>query len=206
MTLLAKLIGWLAPYLLWVVGGAGIAAAGYGGVMHLERDAARKATVEAKAETKKVNDDWTLDKARRTQVALDAEIQQRNKEQGWQAQIKGAQDELDHLKADNAKKLAAFAARASHDLADNTRLRADLAAFAAGGGSGSQDTAASASQRAAALALLLADALRLEDATLLAGAKSTSAAEGNGDAVRALLKAWPHDDESMSPGNVKLGS
>ena len=68
-------------------------------------------------------------------------------------------------------------------LADNGRLRDEIDAFARGRGV-SDDSAAAASERAATLGLLLAEALR-------ADAESANDAERNADAVRAVLDAWP---------------
>jgi dienelactone hydrolase len=69
-------------------------------------------------------------------------------------------------------------------LADAGKLRDDIAAYASGGGGTPDNPGPSASARAAALGVLLADALRT-------GAESAAGAETSGDAVRALLAAWP---------------
>lgn len=68
--------------------------------------------------------------------------------------------------------------------ADSERLRDQLAAYAANSGGTAPDTVATASERAATLGQLLADALRSD-------AARTADAEANADAVRALLAAWP---------------
>lgn len=182
--LLSRIAGWLAPSLWYVVAAAFASALAWGGVMHWQRDTARH-------ETQEVRDAWTLARAQATQAALDAEVKARAKEQADADKLKGVQDAYDALQIDTSKKLAVAAAHSSAALADNGRLRDALATYAAGSGAGAQDTAAAASQRAAALGLFLAEALRLDDETLLAGSECAGAAESAGDAVRAFLKAWP---------------
>ena len=68
--------------------------------------------------------------------------------------------------------------------ADSVRLRDQLAAYAANSGGAAPDSLTAASERAAILGRLLAAALQ-------ADADSTADAEANGNAVRALLAAWP---------------
>jgi len=126
------------------------------------------------------------------ELRAQADKEYRAKEIGWIAALKEQQDVYDRQNAANAKALAKSLAATNRSLADNERLRVDIAAFAANGGRPpGDDTVASASARAAALGLLLAEALRLDDETLLASAESSDAAERNGSAVRALLGAWP---------------
>lgn len=150
----------------------------------------------SKAETVEVRNAWTLDKAQRTQVALDAETKARAKEQANAVKLKEVQDAYATLQISHASALAAQRVA----LGDNGRLRTALAAYASGGGQAGQDTAAAASERAARLGSLLASALQ-------ADAEHASAAEANADGIRALLAAWPHDDdESISLGKLKLGS
>lgn len=199
IALLGKITGFFSTYLLDLALAVIVALALWGGVQ------THRVTL-AEAKTVKVQNAWDLDKAQRTQVALAAQTAFRAKEQGWQAQLTKAQGDYDALRTQDAQKLAAYAASSRAALADNGKLRGQLAAFAAGGGAAGQDTVAAASGRAAALGLLLADALRLDDEALLAGSESAGAAESTGNAVRTLLKAWPHDDDSTSLGKLKLGS
>ena len=103
-----------------------------------------------------------------------------------QAVKEQAQHEYDAAQTRNASALAA--ARA-----DSGKLRNQLAAFAAGSSSAAPDTVAACDQRAAALGGLLAAALQSD-------AERTAAAEGNGDAVRTLLAAWPTErSPSVTP-------
>ena len=143
------------------------------------------------AETQECVNANALDRANQTAVALDAATKYLAHSQALQTQVKEANDELSSLRKAHAARLVRAVAAASRDLADNARMRDELAVFAAGGGAAGGDTAASASARAAALGLLLAEALRLDDETLLAGAEAAGAAEAQGDNVRALLKTWP---------------
>lgn len=122
--------------------------------------------------------------AEQTRRALAESEANRAKEAGYLKAIEAQRIIYDVLEKKNAAALAGQRIA----LADSGRLRDDIAAFAANRGSTSEDTAASASQRAATLGLLLAEALRT-------GAESTGAAESSGDAVRTLLDSWPRDTE-----------
>jgi hypothetical protein len=131
-----------------------------------------------------------IDVGERLRAKADQEY--RAKEAGWITALKEQQDAYDQQNAASAKALAKSMAVANRSIADNARLRVDIAAYAANGGRpAADDTVASASARAGALGVLLAEALRLDDETLLASAESADAAERNGSAVRALLSAWP---------------
>lgn len=73
--------------------------------------------------------------------------------------------------------------------AERDRLRDDIAAFAAGGRSPTEDTLAACRERAAALGALLEDGLQVQ--IDLAAAASTHAAD-----VRALRASWPTSGEA----------
>jgi len=150
-----------------------------------------RANINAK-ETQECKDKATLDMANHTKTALEAATKYRAAEAAWKFQLRSAQDEYNEREKQGAKKLAAFAATASAALLANGKLRDDIAAFARGGGP-AVDTAAAASDRAARLGLLLSEALRLEDETLLVAAESAGGAESAGNAVRTLLNSWPKD-------------
>ena len=70
------------------------------------------------------------------------------------------------------------------------QLRVAAADYAAGGGTGADDTATACRERAAALGRLLVDGVQLQDE--LAGA-----AEDHAAGVRALLRGWP--DQRTTP-------
>ena len=118
-----------------------------------------------------------------TSKALAAEADFRKREADMQARVTTAEESYAQLQTQHAHVLVA-----QRDLlAERGQLRQQIAAYAAGpagGGGSAPDTAAAASERAAALGGLLAEALR-------ADAESAAAAEGNADAVRTLLAAWP---------------
>lgn len=118
--------------------------------------------------------------ATQTRLALAESEKVRAKEAGFLQAIEAQRIIYDALQKKNATALAGQRAA----LADAGQLRDDIAAFAANRGGTTEDTAAAASHRAAALGLLLAEALRT-------GAESAAAAESNGDALRAVLEAWP---------------
>ena len=160
----------------WLLPVVGIAAV----ALVLALGVQTKRVAWAKAETQQLKDAWTLDRAQRTQVALDAATQYRNAEAAYQAEVKGAQDAYATLQSRHARAIVA-----SRDaLAESGRLRGELAAYAAGSGGAPGDTCAPDRDRAAALAGLLAEALR-------ADAESAASAENNGDALRTVLMAWP---------------
>ena len=118
--------------------------------------------------------------AQQTRLALAESEKVRAQEAGYLKAIEAQRIVYDVLQ----KKHAAALAGQRDALADAGELRGAIAAFAANSGGAGEDTAAAASQRAAALGLLLAEALRT-------GAESAAAAESSGDAVRAVLEAWP---------------
>lgn len=133
----------------------------------------------AKQETAEVQKAWTLDRANATAAALVETEKYRALEALMQSAKEQAQHEYDAATTRNAGRLAT--ARAGAD-----KLRNQLAAYASNASSAAPDSVASCDQRAAALGELLARALQSD-------AGHASAAESNGDAVRALLAAWPHD-------------
>ncbi len=110
----------------------------------------------------------------------------RQREAALQARATTAEERYAALQPQHARLLVA-----QRDLlAERGQLRNAIAAYAAGSGGAAPDTAAAASERAAALGGLLAEALR-------ADAESAAAAEGNADAVRAILAAWPSDGAAV---------
>lgn len=184
---MSLLLGWLSKY-LW----AGATVAALGLVLALGVQTHRLAI--SKAETVEVQNLRTLEKAQATQVALDAETKALAKEAADATKLKEVQDAYTALQTTHTDALAAQRVA----LADNGRLRTALAAYASGSGQVGPDSIAASNQRAAALGALLATALQ-------ADAEHASAAEANGDGIRALLAAWPHDDESISLPKMKLG-
>ena len=171
MTILAKIASFFWSYLLELVIAILIGVAAWGGVMQWQRDAARR---EVQAE----KDARAIDKAAATTAALVAT----NRYRALSDQLQQVKDEAQHAYDAAQTRNAAALAAAS---AGNDRLRSQLAAYAAGGGGAADDTVAAASERAATLGGLLAAALQSD-------AQHAADAESNGDAVRALLKAWPH--------------
>ena len=133
----------------------------------------------AKAETVEIQNAWAVDRANAQSAALKATNEYRAKEAEYQSRITGAQDEYNRLQAEHAKTIVAHRAA----LADAGKLRNEIAEFARSGPA-SGDTVAAASERAATLGLLLAEALRVS-------AEGAIDAESNGDALRAVLDAWP---------------
>ena len=120
--------------------------------------------------------------AAQTRAALEESEKNRATEAGYLQAIEAQRIIYDALQKKNAAALAGQRVA----LADAGKLRDQIAAFAANRGSSTEDTAASASARAATLGLLLAEALRTS-------AESTGGAESSGDAVRTLLDSWPRD-------------
>jgi len=120
--------------------------------------------------------------AQQTRLALAESEKVRAQEAGYLKAIEAQRIVYDVLQ----KKHAAALAGQRDALADAGELRGAIAAFAANSGDTATDTAAAASQRAATLGLLLAEALRV-------GAESAAGAESSGDAVRALLDSWPRE-------------
>lgn len=175
------------PGSLWIWGAVAalvLALASWGGVEHW------RANSNAKETTACINAGILKD-AQQTAVALDAAQKYLAHSKALEDKVKEGQNENAELQRVHAERLVRAVATANRALADNGRVRAELAAYAAGGGAAGGDTAAAARERAAALGLLLAEALRLDDEALLAGAEATGAAESQGDNVRALLKVWP---------------
>jgi len=120
--------------------------------------------------------------AKQTKVALEESEKNRAKEAGYLKAIEAQRIIYEVLQKKNAAALAGQRIA----LADAGELRDQIAAFAANRGSSTEDTAASASARAATLGVLLAEALRTS-------AESAAGAESSGDAVRTLLDSWPRD-------------
>lgn len=125
------------------------------------------------AETEALRADYTA-------KAASASESYRQREADLQARVNNAEERYAALQPEHARLLVSQRAL----LAEHGRLRDAIAAYAAGSGGTAPDTAAAASERAAALGGLLAEALR-------ADAESAAAAEGNADALRAVLEAWP---------------
>lgn len=98
----------------------------------------------------------------------------------WRAQRKGAQDALDRER----KEWGTIGSRLAAVDADRGRLRDALAAYAAGGVSPADDSAAACRERAAALGDVLGEMVR-------GYAQCTAAAEDHAAGVRALQVAWP---------------
>jgi Lon protease-like protein len=120
---------------------------------------------------------WATARAQAAEEASKAAESYRQIEQQLAATKEKAQDDYNAAQRKNAAALAA-------ERAGNERLRNQLAAYAAGSGSATEDTVAACSSRAATLGSLLDKALR-------ADADSAGDAEANGDSVRAILAAWP---------------
>lgn len=129
--------------------------------------------IRGHAETEILRADYTA-------RAASASADYRNREAALQARADTAEDRYAQLQPEHARLLVAQ----RNLLAERGELRNAIASYAIGGSGAATDTAAAASQRAAALGQLLAEALR-------ADAESAADAESSGDAVRALLAAWP---------------
>ena len=166
--LLSKFMGYLLPGVAIVLAVALLAV----GVQTHRVKIAKQATAE-------VQKAWTLDRAQATAAALVETERYRALETLMQSAKEQAQHEYDAATTRNAGRLAT--ARAGAD-----KLRNQLAAYASNASSTAPDSVSACDQRAAALGELLARALQSD-------ASHASAAESNGDAVRALLAAWPHD-------------
>ncbi len=162
-----------SPLLMRLAGGAILAMAAWG-VWEWRWSAGFGAGVKDQKAKQAVID------AAQTTKALAQSEKHRATEAGYLQAIEAQRIIYDVLQKKNVAALAGQRAA----LADAGKLRDDIAAFAANSGGPAEDTAAAASQRAAALGLLLAEALRT-------GAESAAAAESSGDAVRAILEAWP---------------
>lgn len=150
-----------------VVGAAGIKVHGYGNT----REAAGYNRGHAETEALRVAYIAT---------AASATADYRQREETLQHRVNAAEDNYAALQPEHARLLVAQRSL----LSEHGQLRDAIAAYAARSSSAAPDTAAAASERAAALGVLLAEALR-------ADAESSTAAEANGDAVRTLLAAWP---------------
>jgi hypothetical protein len=169
---------------LWIAGGAAVLVASLIGSCEVQTGrlhTAQKALVTEKTERKAEHDAAEA-------AALKASAEYRAREQVLQVRVTTAEGTYAALQTVHAR--AIIASRAM--LADNGELRNQITTFAAGGGRAGEDTAATASRRAAALGQLLAEALR-------ADGESSNGAESNGDAVRALLAAWPQDIKRTVP-------
>ena len=182
--MISWILGRLGSYLWPVVGAAFVAVTLAAGVQ-------TKRVTWAKAETQQVKDVAMLDRAQRTQVALDATEKVRVLENEYRAKL----EEANHaLSAENDKNTATRLAldRANRALADSdNRLRDALTSYASGSGLTPSVAAASASQRAAALGTILAEAIRLDDEAMQLEAELAEAAESASADVRALMLAWP---------------
>ena len=171
---------WALIPLPWRIGGLLVLLALVGGYHLLavhQADAAgfRRGSAEVQGR-------WDAERVRLYAVAASAAADYRNRERELQARVETAEDRYARLQTEHARALVA-----QRDLlADRGRLRDEIAAYAAGSGRTAPDTVAAASERAATLGVLLAEALR-------ADAESAAAAEGHADAVRALLNAWPSE-------------
>ena len=130
----------------------------------------------AKSETQEVRNAWAAASARATSEALALSEKYRATTQQLQAKVDDAERSYATLQAVHARELV----RAR---ADVVSLRDKLAVYARSSDPAS-DTQAAASERAAVLGGLLAEALR-------ADAESAADAEANADAVRTVLDAWP---------------
>lgn len=165
--------GWISHY-VWA-GAAVVAAA-----LLLALGVQTHRVKIAKAETAQVKVAWAAQREQATAAAMKAQTEYRAIEAQMQAQSEKSYRDYQAAQSRNESALAA--ARDGTD-----KLRSQLAAYASGSGQAAPDSIAAASERAARLGELLASALR-------ADAEHASAAESNGDAVRALLAAWPHQD------------
>lgn len=173
----------LAPW-KWI--GVGLVMLGLVGVIGVDRiQIAGLRTVVA--DGKRAMSDLLREQARAAFVASEG---YRKKEAADRQRVEDSENAYRTAQAEWAKRLAREVSQSRAAIADNDGLRADLASFARGRDPAS-DTVAAAGERAAALGLVLAEALRLEDETLLVAAEATGGAESNGDAVRTLLSAWP---------------
>ena len=123
---------------------------------------------------------WTAADLVASQVAITTAAEYRQREAEQAARTTTAEDKYAALQPIHARLLVAQRSL----LAERGELRGAIEAYAAGSGRAAPDTAAAASERAAALGLLLSEAL-------LADAESSTAADSSADAVRALLEAWP---------------
>ena len=134
--------------------------------------------------TAEVTAKWTAQNLQLTAAAVVVQEKYRATETALREAVERQRIIYDALQQKHSTDLAGQRAA----LADAGRLRIDITAYASGSGRTPDNPGPSDSARAAALGLLLADALR-------ASAESTAGAESAGDAVRALLAAWPR-----SPG------
>lgn len=170
--MIGRLVAWVMPYAWPLVAAVFLALAAGASVQTLRLAHAQREVAEVQAA-------WAGDRAQAAERARAKEAEYRAKEAADEARVKAKEEAYAELQKLHAAALAGQRAA----LADNGELRNALAAYARGGDPAS-DTQAAASDRAAALGELLARALRLD-------AEHAAAAESNGDAVRALLEAWP---------------
>lgn len=121
-------------------------------------------------------------RAQVTQAQVDANARVAAVEEAWRIQRKAADMEAQRAREDNDRRLRAA-------LRDADGLRAQLRAAMDAPIPPGSDPAATYRDRAAACGELLADALR-------AHAQRTGEAEAHAGDVRALLDAWPTNQES----------
>ena len=180
----ATLIASVLPYRWLAIGGLV-------GALVLSIGVQTKRVTWAKAETQQVKDAWTLDRAQRTQVALDAATKYRAAETTYRENLKGAEDALAVEKEHNARTRSdlesANRARADSD----ERLRDALSTYAASRDRTPDNPGATDSERAVQLGKLLAEAIAIDDEAVQLETELAEAAESTSADVRALLKAWP---------------
>ena len=170
-----------APFRLAIGASAAIAAVGTAVVWLHGRESAADARGYSRGHAEAV----ALRADYETKAASAAE-DYRQREAALQARATTAEKSYAALQPEHARLLVAQRSL----LAERGQLRDAIAAYDAGSGGTAPDTAAAASERAAALGGLPAEALR-------ADAESAAAAEGNADAVRAVLAAWPSDGAAV---------
>ena len=182
--MITALIASALPYRWMIIGGLV-------GALVLSIGVQTKRVTWAKAETQQLKDAWTLDRAQRTQIALDAATKYRQAETAYRANLDEANHALSAEKGQNTATRLALD-RANRALADSdNRLRDALTSYAAGSGLTPSAATASASQRAIDLGRLLSEAIRLDDEAVQLETELAEAAESASADVRALLKAWP---------------
>lgn len=164
----------VVPFRWYAIGGVALVVMGYVAMLNVDIAHLRAKLAEANATFA----DYRREQARAAFVASESN---RKREGELRAQVETAQHAYADLQAEHARAIVAQ----RRLLADNGKLRNDIDAYARASGSApGTDTVAAASERAAALGVLLAEALR-------ADAESANAAEENADAVRTILDAWP---------------
>lgn len=149
--LVTRALGFLAPGLWWIVGGAFASTLAWGGVMRWQRDDARQ-------ERQELRDAWTLETAERTRTALTAALDAAADTKRRLGEQKEANDEAYRL-ANRARSAAAGAAVAAIGLRDAAASAAGRCATRADPG------AVAVSAPANATGLVLADVLGRADDT-----------------------------------------